>query len=522
MTDLYDEPRPPGSRWTRVNIGEAIPGVPTPLSWSIWRPAMEHAFWWAQEQLGVVGRREPRPRVTGIALGRPCVSVDVSLAQVARIPGYDVDAFAEQYFGVAAGPAPTLDPSPGPDPSTSVRARGRDLARLGARAPLGLATIGRRTRANGEASAAWWDAAVHGPQVAEPVALLDEAARRFAQAMAVHTLQGIACQGAYERAGALAEDLAARLVSSDGDLAEARLAADLWAVAHGERTEAAFLADHGFHGPDEGELAARSWREDPEPVRAAVAAWSGADPGRSPTAAAARRTADRAAAQAELLARLPLHRRPAARLVLRVACRLVADREVGKAAFLRHLDVARLAARQLGDDAPWCTLDELRRGARPTTAEVEERRQRRAELLGIDLPLTWVGDPTPLPAAPAPRPAAAPTHLTVVASATVDGVGASPGTVVGRARVVTDPAALVEPIGPDEVLVTRTTDPSWVTLFLTAGALVIDVGGALSHGAIIARELGIPCVIGTGDGTARIPDGAEVAVDGTTGRVTLR
>ena len=101
-------------------------------------------------------------------------------------------------------------------------------------------------------------------------------------------------------------------------------------------------------------------------------------------------------------------------------------------------------------------------------------------------------------------------------------MGASPGTVVGRARVVTDPAALVEPIGPDEVLVTRTTDPSWVTLFLTAGALVIDVGGALSHGVIIARELGIPCVIGTGDGTARIPDGAEVAVDGTTGRVTLR
>ena len=91
----------------------------------------------------------------------------------------------------------------------------------------------------------------------------------------------------------------------------------------------------------------------------------------------------------------------------------------------------------------------------------------------------------------------------------------------GRARVVVDPSLLVAPIGPDEVLVARTTDPSWVTLFLTAGALVIDVGGVLSHGAIIARALGIPCVIGTVDGTTRIPDGTCITVDGTTGTVTF-
>ena len=74
---------------------------------------------------------------------------------------------------------------------------------------------------------------------------------------------------------------------------------------------------------------------------------------------------------------------------------------------------------------------------------------------------------------------------------------------------------------PDDVLVAVTTDPSWITLFLTAGALVVDVGGALSHAAIIARELGIPCVIGTGDGTSRIAPGVRVRVDGTAGTVEI-
>lgn len=511
--DLYDEPREPGSRWTRVNIGEAIPGVPTPLSWSIWRPAMEHGFWWAQEQLGVAARGEAHPRVTGIAQGRPAVSVDVSLGQVAKLPGYDVDAFAEQYFGLP----------PGPSPAGPVRGgAARDLARIAVRAPVALATVGRRTRANADASAGWWRARTGGAPLRDPVALLVEAGRRFQQAMAVHTLQGIVCQGAYERATALAGDLAPRLVSADGELAEARLAADLWAVAHGRLDEAAFLAEHGFHGPEEGELAAASWREDPTPVRTAAAAWAAADPSRSPDASSARRAADRTAAERELLHRLPRARRGGARALLRVARRLVVQRELGKAAFLRYLDVARFAARQLGDEAPWCTLDELRTGRRPSPLEVGERQARRDELLALELPLSWIGDPVPTgPAPPAsPAPAGPGTAATAApATGIVAGLGASPGVVTGRARVVTDPAALQDPIGPDEVLVTRTTDPSWVTLFLTAGALVIDVGGALSHGAIIARELGIPCVIGTDDGTARIADGATVTVDGTAGTV---
>jgi pyruvate,water dikinase len=74
---------------------------------------------------------------------------------------------------------------------------------------------------------------------------------------------------------------------------------------------------------------------------------------------------------------------------------------------------------------------------------------------------------------------------------------------------------------PGEILVCHTTDPSWASLMSLAAGLVIDVGGPLSHGAIVARELGVPCVIGTRNGTRVIRTGDTVQVDGSTGVVHL-
>ena len=78
-----------------------------------------------------------------------------------------------------------------------------------------------------------------------------------------------------------------------------------------------------------------------------------------------------------------------------------------------------------------------------------------------------------------------------------------------------------DPIEPGEILVCHTTDPSWAPYFLVASALVIDVGGPLSHGAIVARELGVPCVINTTVGTAQLVSGDVLRVDGGTGRVEV-
>jgi phosphohistidine swiveling domain-containing protein len=99
------------------------------------------------------------------------------------------------------------------------------------------------------------------------------------------------------------------------------------------------------------------------------------------------------------------------------------------------------------------------------------------------------------------------------------GTPASPGNATARARIVLDPHQAQ--LAQGEILVAPSTDPGWTPLFLTAGGLVMEVGGAMSHGAIVAREYGIPAVVGVARATERIDSGQSVTVDGTAGTVTL-
>ena len=104
--------------------------------------------------------------------------------------------------------------------------------------------------------------------------------------------------------------------------------------------------------------------------------------------------------------------------------------------------------------------------------------------------------------------------------AVLRGIGASAGQVTGTARVLAGPADFGR-LQPGDVLVASITTPAWTTLFAMAGGVVTDVGGPLSHSSIVAREYGIPAVLGTNVATRRIPDGARVRVDGEAGTVTL-
>jgi pyruvate,water dikinase len=100
------------------------------------------------------------------------------------------------------------------------------------------------------------------------------------------------------------------------------------------------------------------------------------------------------------------------------------------------------------------------------------------------------------------------------------GLAASGGVYEGPARRVSGPAQF-DRIVQGDVLVTESTTEAFNILLPLLGAIVTDSGGLLSHSAIVAREYGIPGVVGTRDGTDRIPDGTRVRVDGTAGEVTV-
>jgi pyruvate,water dikinase len=99
------------------------------------------------------------------------------------------------------------------------------------------------------------------------------------------------------------------------------------------------------------------------------------------------------------------------------------------------------------------------------------------------------------------------------------GLPVSAGTIEGRARVILDMARA--DLEPGDILVTAHTDPSWTPLFVAIAGLVTEVGGLMTHGAVIAREYGLPAVVGVVDATRLIPDGQRIRVHGTDGYVEI-
>jgi phosphohistidine swiveling domain-containing protein len=151
-------------------------------------------------------------------------------------------------------------------------------------------------------------------------------------------------------------------------------------------------------------------------------------------------------------------------------------------------------------------IDDLsveRTDAEALRATVRRRAARREELAGVRLID---------PAAVFPPPEDA-------GDALITGTPASSGSATGPVTVIREPAEFGR-LAAGDVLVCPYTNPAWTTLFQRAAAVVVDSGGSASHAAIVAREYGIPAVMGTGSGTSTLTDGQLVTVDGATGRVT--
>ena len=101
----------------------------------------------------------------------------------------------------------------------------------------------------------------------------------------------------------------------------------------------------------------------------------------------------------------------------------------------------------------------------------------------------------------------------------LSGMAVSPGVVTGPVKVLHSPDE--KPVNKGDVLVAHTTDPGWTPLFVSAAAVVLEVGGVLQHGAVIAREYGKPCVVGIDGLMTKLRDGQSVEVDGTAGVIRL-
>jgi pyruvate,water dikinase len=291
-----------------------------------------------------------------------------------------------------------------------------------------------------------------------------------------------------------------------------------------------FLDRYGQRAVAEIDLGLPRWAEDPTHVLGVLGNYlQVADPDRAPDTVFARAGAEAADMVATLTARARRRGRLRGAVVgfaLGRARQLAGVRELPKYCLVLVLARARAQLRAvaaelasagvLADPADVSFL-RLREVAEPEdggglrAAVAQRRGEYDRELRRRHIPRVLLSDGTEPEAAQAAGPARG--------DGVLAGTGASAGRVTGRARVVLEPTGAR--VSPGEILVTPSTDPGWTPLFLTAGGLVMEMGGANSHGAVVAREYGIPAVVGVPGATARISTGQQLTVDGTAGLVTV-
>jgi phosphohistidine swiveling domain-containing protein len=528
---------------TRANVGEVLPDPVTPLTASTVVALLEHGF---EEvvRLAGLGHGGGAPFLV-VHRERLYLNLTRSLEVAARLPGVSAADAERLVLGAgASGATPHLRPVDLPRLAfvaarvalLGARLPGRiaqaedDVRRLQSlaadaeRSPAALATAFDTLQALG-GEVATTHIAVSGASAVR-LALLERALGWWLpgdpRARLNRLLAGL--DGVESAAPALALDTLARRVRSHSgwrafvarpDAAEAfardEAPPDLAALLR------AFLHRFGHRAVSEGELRARPWRDDPAPVLQALATLGASPraPGFTQAAAAAQRQAEEQAA----LSRLGPVRRALLRTVLRAARDGVRSREATKSLAVALVDAGRRLARAAGrrlaasgalddpDDVFFLSAAEVQGalgGVAPSPAARRRRRRRFERAVGV----------------PAPR------LVDLRGGATGEeeppgwsGTGVSPGIGVGPARVVGEGEAVR--LEPGEVLVAPVLDAAMGPALSAAAGAVAEIGGLLSHGAVVARELGVPCVVDVRDATRRLRTGQRLLVDGTAGVVRL-
>lgn len=284
----------------------------------------------------------------------------------------------------------------------------------------------------------------------------------------------------------------------------------LWQLGRGELSVETFNDRFGHRAGSSWELFSPRWRDNPEVVKVlAMAAAQHEDPARMAAQQAERAMHARASLGGWLGQLVGLTQRY---LLLRENQRFHFDRvldvwvgqlknlEQMTGLAIRFLDATELEAVVDGRLSVSDASDQIAARSEAYRVEVERRAS------GDEPPVFLVGS-----------------EVMTVESGThrLQGTGTSPGVVTGRVRVlrnIEDGEHLV----PGEILVARATDPGWTPLFLKAGGVIMELGGMLSHGAVVAREYGLPAVVNIEGATRRLEDGQLVTIDGQHGVVWLK
>lgn len=537
------------------NISEVLPGCVTPLSWDHTGRLIEHAFLAQLRTLGAITRTS-HPNVLGFFFFRPYVNVSVLLEAAARTPGMTPDTVLEEFVGKPERTTPAItgrDLWPDRLPrllkmTVTVLRRALSLSRA-------IVDARRTARRDDERVTTRW----LRERSDDELLALTEMNEDLAAPSVVHVwastlatvsfqqLRGATARWLDDEDGALASALVAGIeglpsaapgvelhrlgerVRVDEALTSRLLGApdDTSALATlsshplGEDFDA-FIHQFGHRGVAEAELSRPCWREDPTQVVALLRNHL-RDGAQTRATVEARRASSRERA-IERVRALSWWRRAMLGWLTRRARSGLENRETMKDVVIRRLDRSRRVYAELNRRLverglvanpqntfflTWLEIRDLLAGSltpEASKALADRRKRDFAWSTRLCVPKLQEG-------------VARTVDLERLAGTEeLHGLGVSPGQALGVARVITDPREDAR-IEPGEILVAPVTDVAWTPLFGQAAALVVEVGGLLSHGSIVAREYGMPAVVGVRGATRAIRTGDRIAVDGAKGFV---
>ncbi len=572
ITDTEVSPRFP--YYTRANADEVGPEPFSPLGWSLgWMkgciPGVAEGF----VRFGVVRHEEfalNPPEVFGNWGGYFYNQLSLPRTMGVRMPGASPDAIDNAYFGDHPGVPPY---TPHPDDDDEAQSEKLAATMAWVMGPDGFPEQVEASRTAIEhvrtrpdlTSLSDAELVARARALAGPA--LEAAWTEYCQSALGISLGPGAVQAICDAIGR--GDDAAKLLTAVGDIESAEAPVLMWDLSRQIKNSAyltgefdagvdgvlerigssddpdaaAFMvkwdeliAAHGHRGPNEWDLRPHSWTTKPSMPLGMLERMRHQDDSKSPLEARARGAATREALTAELLGLVAGDAEAHGTLQAGIAsAALFAQmRELGKNSCIRLIHEAKLAMMELGrrsvergdlDDPQqiFMLVDEEVDGflADPASlsATLRERDVLFQQLADLEPPYIVKYEDGVPPISSWPKRS----HgggASVAVGDVLQGAMGAPGVTTGIARVVLDPS---DPgaVGPGDIMVAPTTDPSWVPLFLSVDGIVVNVGAVGSHAAIMCRELGLPCAVSVIDATDRIPDGATIEIDGSTGKVTI-